>query len=83
MYSEQAPQLTTEPEEEIQSARKLVATDASEASVKYKQTTPEIASATERLLHYKIAPELLSNEGRISVLVLYLLMILAAGWGCS
>ena len=42
----------------------------------------ELASATERFLHYRFAPELLSHEGRIGIIAIYILSGLAALYGC-
>ena len=44
--------------------------------------TSEVASATERFLHNKLAPELLSFEGRVVVLTIYLVMLIGALYGC-
>ena len=41
------------------------------------------ASATERFLHFRVGQELLSHEGRIVVIVIYLLSILAACYGVT
>ena len=43
----------------------------------------ELASATERFLHYRFAPELLSHEGRIGIVAIYILSGLAALYGCT
>ena len=43
----------------------------------------ELASATERFLHYRFAPELLSHEGRIGIVSIYILSGLAAIYGCT
>ena len=42
-----------------------------------------MASATERFLHNRLAPELLSFEGRIVVLTIYFVMLIAAVYGCT
>ena len=34
-------------------------------------------------MQYRLAPELLSHEGRVVVLVVYILMMFLAGYGCS
>ena len=57
-------------------------TQESSKSAEQKKKS-EIASATERFLHKRIAPELLSDEGRIVVLVVYLLLVITAAYGVS
>ena len=48
-----------------------------------KKGTQQVASATEKYLSEKIAPELLSYQGRIVIIVAYLLLSIVGIYGWS
>jgi predicted RND superfamily exporter protein len=50
---------------------------------KKKKEGPVVASETEKFLRYTLAPELLSTNGRISVLFMYFVLIVTAIYGAT
>lgn len=43
----------------------------------------EIASGVEKFLAKSIVPEIFTNQGRISILAVYAMLVIVAAYGCS
>jgi hypothetical protein len=43
---------------------------------------PSYSSGVEKFLAEKVAPEILSTEGRIAILSVYFVMAIVSVWGC-